>query len=100
VQSKVEEKPRQAKRERKTYALTFKLVKSEGRRPVAIQTAFLLTLSFQKTELPPGKATSHRASLLTRLEVICTGFHHFGLHPLLLNLNAIALFTPSRVPRE
>jgi hypothetical protein len=54
VQSKVEGKPRQAKRERKTYALTFKLVKSEGRRPVAIQTVFLLTLSFQKTELPPG----------------------------------------------
>jgi hypothetical protein len=67
-QSKMEEKPCQAKRERKTYALTFKLVKSEGRRPVAIQfcqtvrMAFLLILSFQKTEPPPGKATSLRAS--------------------------------------
>jgi hypothetical protein len=54
VQLKVEETPCQVKRERKTHALTFNLVKSEGRRPAAIQTAFLLTLSFQKIELPPG----------------------------------------------
>jgi hypothetical protein len=40
---------------RKIHALiTSNLVKSEGRRPVAIQTAFPLALSFQKTEPPPG----------------------------------------------
>jgi hypothetical protein len=55
VQSKVEEKPCQAKRERKTYAFTFNLVKSEGRRPVAIQTTFPFALSFQKTEPPLEK---------------------------------------------
>jgi hypothetical protein len=54
VQLKVEEKPCQVKRERKIHALTFKFVKNEGRRPVAIQTAFPLALSFQKTESPSG----------------------------------------------
>jgi hypothetical protein len=54
VQLKVEEKPCQAKRERKTYVFTFKLVKSEGRRPVAIQAAVPFASSFQKTEPPPG----------------------------------------------
>jgi hypothetical protein len=44
----------QAKRERKTYAFTFNLVKSEGRRSVAIQTAFPLLLPFQKIEPPSG----------------------------------------------
>jgi hypothetical protein len=47
-------KIRQAKRGRKIYALTFKRVKSEDRRPVAIQTAFPLALPFQKTEPPSG----------------------------------------------
>jgi hypothetical protein len=53
VQLKVEEKPCQVKRERKTHALTFNLVKSEGVSTVAIQTDFSLLLSFQKTELLP-----------------------------------------------
>jgi hypothetical protein len=48
------------KRERKLYALTLKRVKSEGLRPVAIQSwltarmAFPFALSFQKTEPPLG----------------------------------------------
>jgi hypothetical protein len=53
-QLKVEGKPCQVKRERKTYALTFNLVKSEGVSTVAIQTDVPLLLSFQKTELLPG----------------------------------------------
>jgi hypothetical protein len=54
VQLKVEEKPCQAKRERKIRALAFKLVKSEGVSTVAIQTDFPLLLLFQKTEPLPG----------------------------------------------
>ncbi|MDR2625333.1 MAG: hypothetical protein LBC37_03290 [Zoogloeaceae bacterium] len=48
VQLKVEEKPCQAKRERKTCALTFELVKSEGVSDVAIQTAFSLLCRSRK----------------------------------------------------
>jgi hypothetical protein len=49
----VEEKPCQAKCERKIRALTFKLVIARAK-PVAIQTDVPLLLSFQKTELLPG----------------------------------------------
>jgi hypothetical protein len=44
-QSKVEKKPVKQNISTKLYALTFKFAKSEGRRPVAIQTAFPLILS-------------------------------------------------------
>jgi hypothetical protein len=54
VQSKVEEKPCQAKRERKTYALTFKLVKSEERSDVAIQAAVQFSGRTKQTERSSG----------------------------------------------
>jgi hypothetical protein len=54
VQSKVEEKPCQAKHKCKTYALTFKFVKSEGRRPVAIQAIFRPVRIFRVIEASPG----------------------------------------------
>jgi large subunit ribosomal protein L34 len=81
VHTKVEEKPCQAKRERKTYALTFKFVKSEGCKargnPDSRSAYFVIPENWTAAWI----ATSLRASLLTRLEGICTGFLHFGLHP-------------------
>jgi hypothetical protein len=74
-------KPYQVKRERKTYAPTFKLVITSTAGPVAIQAAFPLALLFQKTE-PPSGLPRRYASRNDEIGGECTGFPSRRIAPI------------------